>query len=109
MEAIMITGGQGFIGHHITQRLAAGGRRVISYNRDFATDEDGAHMVQGELFDVPRLVRVSKSTGSSRSCTPPRCRTRRCHWISPSPRLRRTWRAPSVCSKPHASPMSGVL
>jgi UDP-glucose 4-epimerase len=60
MNAIMITGGQGFIGRHITQRLTAAGRRVISYNRDFATDEEGAHMVQGELFDVPRLVRVIK-------------------------------------------------
>ena len=60
MDAIMITGGQGFTGRHITQRLAASGRRVISYNRDFATDEDGAHVVQGELFDVPRLVRVLK-------------------------------------------------
>jgi UDP-glucose 4-epimerase len=60
MDAIMITGGQGFTGRHITERLAAGGRRVISYNRDFVTDEDGAHMVQGELFDVPRLVRVLK-------------------------------------------------
>jgi UDP-glucose 4-epimerase len=60
MDAIMITGGQGFTGRHITQRLAAGGRRVVSYNRSIATDEDGVHMVQGELFDVPRLVRVLK-------------------------------------------------
>ena len=60
MDAIMITGGQGFTGRHITQRLAAGGRRVISYNREFAAGEDGAHGVQGELFDVPRLVRVLK-------------------------------------------------
>ena len=56
----MITGGQGFTGRHITQRLEVSGRRVISYNRDFATDEDGVHMVQGELFDVPPLVRVLK-------------------------------------------------
>jgi UDP-glucose 4-epimerase len=60
MDATMITGGQGFTGRHITQRLAAGGRRVISYHREFATDEDGAHTVQGELFDVPRLVWVLK-------------------------------------------------
>ena len=60
MDAIMIAGGQGFTGRYITQRLAASGRRVISYNRDFATDEDGAHVVQGELFDVARLVRVLK-------------------------------------------------
>jgi len=63
MDPIMITGGRGFTGRHITQRLAVGGRRVISYNRDFTTDADGAQMVQGELFDVPRLVRVLKEHG----------------------------------------------
>ena len=47
---IIVTGGQGFTGRHVTQHQAAGVRRVISYNRDFATDED----VQSELFDVPR-------------------------------------------------------
>jgi nucleoside-diphosphate-sugar epimerase len=39
MDAITITGGQGFTGRHITERLAAPG---ISYNRDFATDDDGS-------------------------------------------------------------------
>jgi UDP-glucose 4-epimerase len=63
MDTIMITGGRGFTGRHITQRLAVGGRRVISYNRNFTTDADGAQMVQGELFDVPRLVRVLKEHG----------------------------------------------
>jgi nucleoside-diphosphate-sugar epimerase len=63
MDTIMITGGRGFIGRHITQRLVASGCHVISYNRDFATDADGARMVQGELFDVPRLVRVLKEHG----------------------------------------------
>jgi nucleoside-diphosphate-sugar epimerase len=52
----MITGGQGLTGRHTTQRLAASGRRVISYNRHFATDADGVHMVQGKLFDVACLV-----------------------------------------------------
>jgi nucleoside-diphosphate-sugar epimerase len=60
MDAVMVTGGLGFTGRHITQRLVASGYRVISYNRDFATNADGIHMVQGELFDVPRLVRVLK-------------------------------------------------
>ena len=31
----MATGGLGFPGRHITKRLAAGGHRVVSYNRDF--------------------------------------------------------------------------
>jgi nucleoside-diphosphate-sugar epimerase len=36
METIMVTGGLGFTGRHITKRLAAGGHRVVSYNREFA-------------------------------------------------------------------------
>lgn len=31
MDPIMITGGQGFTGRYITQRLAASGHRIISY------------------------------------------------------------------------------
>ena len=30
MDTIMVTSGLGFTGRHITQRLAAGGHRVIS-------------------------------------------------------------------------------
>jgi hypothetical protein len=58
MNAMMTTDGQDFTGssHH---PMPEGGtcRCVTSYNRDFATDEDGAHMVQGEL---PSHVRVFK-------------------------------------------------
>jgi nucleoside-diphosphate-sugar epimerase len=36
METIMVTGGLGFTGRHITKRLAVGGHCVVSYNRDFA-------------------------------------------------------------------------
>jgi UDP-glucose 4-epimerase len=63
METIMVTGGLGFTGRHITKRLAAGGHRVVSYNRDFAPREDEIVMAQGELFDVARLVRVLKADG----------------------------------------------
>jgi UDP-glucose 4-epimerase len=63
MDTIMVTGGLGFTGRHITQRLAAGGRSVASYNRDFAPVEDGVALVQGERFDVPRLVWVLKEHG----------------------------------------------
>jgi nucleoside-diphosphate-sugar epimerase len=86
MDTIMVTGGLGFTGRHITARLTAGGRSVVSYNRDFAPSEDGVAMVQGELFDVPRLVRVLKEHRIERSCTRRRCRTRRCRSSSPSPR-----------------------
>lgn len=63
MDTIMVTGGLGFTSRHITARLTAGGRSVVSYNRDFAPSEDGVAMVQGELFDVPRLVRVLQQHG----------------------------------------------
>src|SRR5918992_2020611 len=63
MGTIMITGGRGFTGRHITARLTAGGRSVVSYNRDFDSSEDGVVMVQGELFDVSRLVRVLQQHG----------------------------------------------
>jgi nucleoside-diphosphate-sugar epimerase len=41
MDTIMVTGGPGFTGRHITARLTAGARSVVSYNRDFAPREDG--------------------------------------------------------------------
>jgi UDP-glucose 4-epimerase len=63
MDTIMVTGGRGFTGRHITARLTAGGRSVVSYNRDFDSSEDDVVMVQGELFDVSRLVRVLQQHG----------------------------------------------
>ncbi len=32
---ILVTGGTGFVGRHLVDRLAASGHRVVSYNRDF--------------------------------------------------------------------------
>jgi hypothetical protein len=43
--------------------MAAGGHRVVSYNRDFAPREDEIVMAQGELFDVARLVRMLQAHG----------------------------------------------
>lgn len=63
METIMVTGGLGFTDPHITNRLAAGGHRVVSYNRDFAPRDDEIVMAQGELFDVARLVRMLQAHG----------------------------------------------
>lgn len=54
----MITGGQGFTGRYITQRLAAGGR-VISYDRDFATVEGGALIIDRD---------VRRARGTSMTC-----------------------------------------
>jgi nucleoside-diphosphate-sugar epimerase len=63
MDTIMVTGGRGFTGRHITARLVGAGRSVVSYNRDFDSSEDGVVMVQGELFDVSRLVRALQQHG----------------------------------------------
>ncbi len=32
---ILVTGGTGFVGRDLVDRLAASGHRVVSYNRDF--------------------------------------------------------------------------
>jgi nucleoside-diphosphate-sugar epimerase len=46
---ILVTGGTGFVGRHLVDRLAAAGHRVVSYNRDFtARAADGVRAVQGE-------------------------------------------------------------
>jgi UDP-glucose 4-epimerase len=53
----LVTGGRGFVGRHLVDQLLADGTKVVSYNRDFATDcRDGVTTVQGELFDIPRLT-----------------------------------------------------
>src|SRR6476469_1479432 len=53
----LVTGGRGFVGRHLVNQLLAEGGKVVSYNRDFAVDpRDGLTVVQGELFDIPRLT-----------------------------------------------------
>jgi UDP-glucose 4-epimerase len=53
----LVTGGRGFVGRHLVDQLITEGGKVVSYNRDFSADErDGLTVVQGELFDIPRLI-----------------------------------------------------
>ena len=53
----LVTGGRGYVGRHLVDQLLADGGKVVSYNRDFAVDDrDGLTVVQGELFDIPRLT-----------------------------------------------------
>lgn len=60
----LVTGGRGFVGRHLVEQLLEAGEQVVSYNRDFATDDrPGVTMVQGELFDIPRLVRALDEHG----------------------------------------------
>jgi UDP-glucose 4-epimerase len=57
VQSTLVTGGLGYLGRAVVERLAARGVPVVSYNRDFATsDRDGVTCVQGELYDLPRLV-----------------------------------------------------
>lgn len=59
MRTVLITGGGGFTGRHIIQRLVESGRTVVSYNRNYATADDPRVIAaQGELFDIPRLMHV---------------------------------------------------
>jgi nucleoside-diphosphate-sugar epimerase len=57
VQSVLVTGGLGYLGRAVVERLAAAGTPVVSYNRDFATSERaGVTCVQGELYDLPRLV-----------------------------------------------------
>ena len=56
-NAVLVTGGMGYLGRRVVAQLASKGRSVVSYNRDFFDlSETGVTYVQGELFDTPRLV-----------------------------------------------------
>ncbi|AWT55396.1 NAD-dependent epimerase/dehydratase family protein [Mycolicibacterium smegmatis] len=53
----LVTGGRGFVGRHLVNQMLDAGETVVSYNRDYAVDDrPGLTLVQGELFDIPRLV-----------------------------------------------------
>jgi UDP-glucose 4-epimerase len=55
----LVTGGTGFVGRYIIERLAAKGTPTVSYNRDFSVSAHPSVIaVQGELFDLPVLVRT---------------------------------------------------
>ena len=57
--SVLVTGGSGFLGRHLVERLTAAGELVVSYNRDHVESADpSVTPVQGELYDVGRLVRV---------------------------------------------------
>lgn len=58
MVTTLVTGGTGFVGRYVVDRLVSGGDRVISYNRDFTDGGRDVIAVQGELFELPRLLEV---------------------------------------------------
>jgi nucleoside-diphosphate-sugar epimerase len=53
----LVTGGLGFLGQALVERLRARGERVVDYNRREGHSEDPEHVfVQGELLDLGRLL-----------------------------------------------------
>lgn len=59
---ILITGGRGYLGRHITDKLIAKGHTVLSYSRDMQLPNEHPSniFVFGELYDIPRLMQVIK-------------------------------------------------
>lgn len=58
---VLVTGGQGFVGRYVVQRLEARGDAVVEYNRDAAPSSEespGRVMELGDLEDAARLVAV---------------------------------------------------
>lgn len=62
MGAVLVTGGAGFVGRAVIERLTRQGHGVVSFNRDYSEPSPGGPtLVQGELFDLPRLVRTLRN------------------------------------------------
>lgn len=58
----LVTGGRGFVGRRVVDKLLADGERVVMYNRDYSVDpRDGVVAVLGELFDIPRLTETLRT------------------------------------------------
>ncbi|MBB4662018.1 NAD-dependent epimerase/dehydratase family protein [Conexibacter arvalis] len=63
---VMVTGGRGYVGGRVLDRLAARGIPVVSYDRDPWEGRDGVVAEHGELTDVPRLLDVIRAHGVGR-------------------------------------------
>jgi UDP-glucose 4-epimerase len=62
-KTILVTGGAGFIGSHLCERLVKDGHRVISLDNYFTGSKDnhvsGVEYIEGHTKDIARLVSVS--------------------------------------------------
>ncbi len=59
--ATMVTGGLGYVGRYIVKELAKRGREVVNFNRDYVElKQQHVTAVQGELYDIPRIVDTIK-------------------------------------------------
>jgi len=66
MTSILVTGGNGFIGSHFVDALAAAGRRVVAldlYPRTFEPSPENAASIQGNLADPELIGRVLVDEG----------------------------------------------
>jgi UDP-glucose 4-epimerase len=66
MTSILVTGGNGFIGSHFVDSLAAAGRRVVAldlYPRPFEPSPENAASIQGNLADPELIGRVLVDEG----------------------------------------------
>ena len=57
-KTVLVTGGRGYVGRVIVRKLAEQGTTVLRYDRDHFEPSDGIGQVQGELYDIPRLIDV---------------------------------------------------
>ena len=64
-ERVLVTGGAGFIGSHLVDRLLVAGHAVTAYDNlstgqpaflERASDHAGFRFVEGDVLDLPRLV-----------------------------------------------------
>jgi len=60
---VLVTGGSGFIGRYIVERLLREGVVPVTYDRDPVRPRPGVVAVHGELHDVPCLVRALEEHG----------------------------------------------
>jgi nucleoside-diphosphate-sugar epimerase len=67
VKVTLVTGGLGYLGRHVVRLLADRGTDVVSFNRDYSEGtQPGVTTVQGELYDIPRLVETIRSHGVER-------------------------------------------
>ena len=67
MGPILVTGGTGFLGSHLVDRLLAEGRQVVVLDNgsrsSFDRCPEGVHLVQGDVRDPEAWMEVERAIG----------------------------------------------